>query len=57
MYQIDMDRLYLLQMMDRKAVMASDELSGERIAEWVRSADAVFQFVKVLTFQETTSLF
>lgn len=43
--------LHLLQpqMMDKEAIMASEELSRELMGEWLRNADAVFQFVKVCT--------
>jgi hypothetical protein len=36
-----------LQMMDRQGIMASNELSAERLAEWTANADAIFSFVKV----------
>ena len=35
------------QMMDRQGMMASNELSTERLAEWTANADAIFSFVKV----------
>jgi hypothetical protein len=35
------------QMMDRQGIMASSELSGERLAEWTANADAIFTYVKV----------
>ena len=40
-------RLVRPQMMDRQGIMASSELSAERLAEWTANADAVFSFVKV----------
>lgn len=34
-------------MMDAKALMAADELSEERLSEWLANGDSLFRLLKV----------